>query len=99
MWNNGQKLLKLSTHNVKLQFCPPSTSEVKEDDKDKNKIVETEKKKNKDENDNDVEKVDKNKGLVVELAFYEHYKEPKLLMQFNDWMRFIKDDDVRTEIV
>jgi len=106
--NNGQKLLKINTYagGAKIAkfrpdeyvFNTPSKLEIKEEVADKadapQDVGGDQEEEKKTENDaNDAKQVDRKKGLVVELVFYGHYKEPNLLIPLNEYLKFLEKSD------
>jgi len=104
--NNGQKLQHTNIHSKYdkiAKFLPdeyvfhiPSTLQIDDIDHDEEKEPPNEENENENDDNKNEEvqvEVDKKKGLVVELSFYEHYQEPKLLIALNDYLKFLEKQD------
>eukprot|EP01083_Nonionella_stella_P288077 980496_1 len=79
--NNGVSILKMNNYCVKKKFKADEyvfyvASDLKMHMKEEVK----------DESDMDI-----NNGLVVELTFYGHYNEPKLLIRLNEYLKYLSN--------
>eukprot|EP01084_Bolivina_argentea_P064825 118175_1 len=78
--NNGVSLLKMNNYCVKKKFKADEYVFYVASDL---KIMKEEVK---DESD-----MDRNNGLVVELTFYGHYNETKLLIRLNEYLKYLSN--------